>query len=115
MPSMMDNLHSKEPKMTNAEFVNLFHGSHYDSESKSLHWDNDGEKVKVLLDANGRVLDAEVSYETDDGSWTSWKSIPASFCKMVADGLDKASELGIAFEDLSRVILDSDLKTVVLC
>ena len=101
--------------MTNAEFVNLFYGIYYDAQNESLHWDNDGEKVRVLLDADGHVFDAEVSYETDDGSWTDWKSIPASFCKMVDDGLDKARELGIALEDLSRVILDNDHKTVVLC
>ena len=101
--------------MTNAEFVNLFYGIHYDARNQSLHWDNDGEKVRVLLDIDGRVFDAEVSYETDDGSWTDWKPLPLSFGKMVDDGLAKASELGIALEDLSRVILDNDLETVVLC
>ena len=101
--------------MTNAEFVNLFYGIHYDARNQSLHWDNDGEKVRVLLDIDGRVFDAEVSYETDDGSWTSWKPLPLLFGKMVDDGLAKASELGIALEDLSRVILDNDLETVVLC
>ncbi len=101
--------------MTNAEFVNLFYGIYYNARNESLHWDNDGEKVRVLLDADGHVFDAEVSYETDDGSWTDWKSLPTSFCRMVDDGLDKARELGIALEDLFRVILDNDLKTVVLC
>ena len=101
--------------MTNAEFVNLFYGSRYDSESKSICWDNDGEKVRVLLDIDGRVFDAEVSYEADDGSWTSWKPLPLSFGKMVDDGLAKANELGVSLEDLSRVILDNDLETVILC
>ncbi len=101
--------------MTNAEFVNLFYGIYYNAQNESLNWDNDGEKVRVLLDADGHVFDAEVSYETDDGSWTDWKSLPTSFCRMVDDGLDKARELGIALEDLFRVILDNDLKTVVLC
>ncbi len=100
--------------MTNAEFVNLFYGTHYDQPNSRLCWDNDGERVYAVLD-EGKALSAFVSYETPNGVWTDWREVPAQFCESVTEGLAKAKELGIALEDLSRVILDNDLQTVVLC
>ena len=100
--------------MTNAEFVNLFYGTYYDQQKNRICWDNDGERVYAVLEGDSAVS-AFVSYETPNGVWTDWRKIPAQFCEFVTNGLVKAKELGIALEDLSRVILDSDLQTVVLC
>lgn len=100
--------------MTSAEFVSIFHGVRYDKPNSRLCWDNDGERVYAVLDGDIAVS-AFVSYETPNGVWTDWREVPAQFCKSLTKGLAKAKELGIALEDLSRVILDSDLQTVVLC
>lgn len=100
--------------MKNAEFVCLFYGCLYDAERSRILWNSDGEQVYVLLDADGRASSAFVSYETDDGDWTDWKILPSSFCKLVSEGLDRAKDLGIAYEDVGRAVLDSDLENVVL-
>lgn len=100
--------------MTSAEFVNIFYGVRYDQPNSRLCWDNDGERVYAVLDG-GKAVSAFVSYETPNGVWTDWREVPAQFCESLTNGLAKAKELGIALEDLSRVILDSDLQTVILC
>lgn len=100
--------------MTNASFVSLFYGCHYDPVKGRIHWDSDGEMFHVLLDAEGKASSAHVSYECDDGSWTDWAILPQAVCDNINEGLGKAKELGIALSDIGRAILDSDLETVLL-
>lgn len=100
--------------MNNSEMVSLFHGCRYDADKNRIHWDNASERVYVLLDADGLASSGFASYECDDGGWTEWRILPSAFCGYVNKGLTKASELGIALIDINRMILDSDLETVVL-
>ena len=100
--------------MNNSEMVSLFYGCRYDADKNRIHWDNASERVYVLLDADGRASSGFVSYECDDGGWTDWRILPSSFCDYVNAGLSKASSLGIALNDISRAVLDSDLQSVVL-
>lgn len=100
--------------MTNAEFVGFFHGCWYDADTNRIQWDNDGERVYVLIDADGKASSAFASYETDFGDWTDWQILPSQFCVYVNEALAKARELGIGLVDASRAVLDNDLENVVL-
>ena len=100
--------------MTNASFVGMFYDCSYDEDRSCIMWDNKDSIVKVLLGKDGKATSAFESRENDDGSWSEWKVLPMKFCSYVNEGLAKAEELGIALNDLGRVVLDNDLSSVVL-
>ncbi len=100
--------------MTNASFVGMFYDCSYDAVKSCIVWDNKVSIVKVLLGKDGKATSAFESYEEDDGSWSEWKVLPMQVCSYVNEGLAKAEELGIALNDLGRVVLDNDLSKVVL-
>lgn len=100
--------------MTNASMVNLFNGCWYDAENDEIHWNSDGQRTKACLDCNGLASDVYAQWETAPDVWSEWKKMPAPARVGVNEGLRLARSQGFKLDELGQMILDSDLKTVIL-
>ena len=100
--------------MTNASVVNLFDNCFYDAENHELHWTNEDQATKAVLDCNNLASDVYVHWKDENGSWGEWKKLPIISRISINEGLRIAKMHDIALQDLGHMILDSDLNTILV-
>ena len=104
----------EEEDMNNSAMVSIFNGCWYDAEHDEIHWPGEGQKSKACLDCNGLASEVYIQWEVAPGVWSEWKKMPDLARISINEALRLARSQGFKLEDLGQMILDSDLKTVIL-